>query len=47
MPDDYEIKTESRKKIVDGVKYFSMGRAWWLTNLETTRRQETLTLYKK
>lgn len=47
VPDDYEIKTESRKKIVDGVKYFSMGRAWWLTNLETTRRQETLTLYKK
>lgn len=46
-PDDYEIKTESRKKIVDGVKYFSMGRAYWFTNLDTTRRHEPLTLYKR
>lgn len=47
VPDDYEIKTESRKKIVDGVKYFSMGRAYWFTNLDTTRRHEPLTLYKR
>lgn len=47
VPDDYEIKTESRKKIVDGVKYFSMGRAYWFTNLDTTKRHEPLTLYKR
>ncbi|AYJ33016.1 modification methylase [Corynebacterium xerosis] len=47
VPDDYEIKTESRKKIVDGVKYHSMGRIYWYTNLETTKRHESLTLYKR
>ena len=47
VPDDYEIKTESRKKIVDGVKYFSMGRIYWYTNLDTTRRHQPLTLYKQ
>lgn len=47
VPDDYEIKTESRKKVVDGVKYFSMGRAWWFTNMEAARRREFLTLYKR
>ncbi|HER33916.1 MAG TPA: modification methylase [Halothiobacillaceae bacterium] len=47
VPDDYEIRTESRKKIVDGVKYFSMGRAYWFTNLDTTKRHEPLTLFKR
>lgn len=47
VPDHYEIKTESRKKVVNGVKYFSMGRAYWFTNLDTTRRHERLTLYKR
>ena len=47
VPDDYEIKTESRKKIVDGVKFFSMGRVFWFTNLDTTRRHQPLTLYKR
>lgn len=47
VPDDYDIKTESRKKVVDGVKYLSMGRIYWYTNLETTRRHEPLTLYKR
>ncbi len=47
VPDDYDIKTESRKKIVDGVQYFSMGSIVWFTNLETTKRHETLTLYRK
>lgn len=47
VPDDYEIKTESRKKTVDGVKYHSMGRIYWYTNLETTKRHEPLTLYKR
>jgi len=47
VPDDYDIPTESRKKIVNGVKYFSMGRILWYTNLDTTKRHEELTLYKK
>jgi len=47
VPDDYDIPTESRKKIENGIKYFSMGRIMWFTNLETTKRREKLTLYKK
>jgi hypothetical protein len=47
VPDDYEIKTGSRKKVVDGVKYFSMGRADWFTNLDTTKRHEPLTLFTR
>jgi hypothetical protein len=46
VPDDYEIKTESRKKIIDGVKYFSMGSIYWFTNLDTKKRHEDLTLYR-
>lgn len=38
VPDDYEIKTASRKKVLHGVKYQSMGRIYWYTNLETTKR---------
>jgi hypothetical protein len=47
VPDDYDITTESRKKIVNGVKYFSMGRILWFTNLDTAKRHEKLNLYKK
>ncbi len=47
VPMDYDIPTESRKKIVDGVKYLSMGRVLWFTNLDTTKRHESLVLYKK
>lgn len=47
VPDDYEIATASRTKFVDGVKYLSMGRIYWYTNLDTTRRHEPLTLYKR
>jgi len=47
VPNDYEIQTESRIKIENGVKYFSMGRIMWFTNLDTTKRHEKMTLYKK
>ena len=47
VPMDYDIPTESRKKIVNGVKYFSMGRIVWFTNMETIKRHQELTLYKK
>src|SRR3989344_4797127 len=47
VPMDYDITTESRKKIESGVQYFSMGRIMWFTNLDTTKRHKELTLYKK
>ena len=47
VPMDYDIPTESRKKVVNGVKYFSMGRILWFTNLDTTKRHQELILYKK
>jgi len=47
VPNDYDIPTETRIKIVNGVKYFSMGRIMWFTNLDTTKRHEEFTLYKK
>ncbi|HDZ54592.1 MAG TPA: modification methylase [Candidatus Nealsonbacteria bacterium] len=47
VPENYDIQTESRIKIEDGVKYFSMGNIAWFTNLDTTKRHEELTLYKK
>ena len=37
VPDDYNIKTESRIKIANGVKYFSMGNIAWYTNLDCPR----------
>jgi len=47
VPLDYDIPTESRKKIENGIKYFSMGRILWFTNLDTLKRNEKLILYKK
>ena len=47
VPDDYDITTESRKKIVNGIKYFSAGRILWFTNLDTTKRHKELDLYKE
>ncbi|HOX29769.1 MAG TPA: adenine-specific methyltransferase EcoRI family protein [Candidatus Paceibacterota bacterium] len=47
VPMDYDIPTESRKKIVNGVKYFSMGSVNWYTNLYVSKRHTEFTLYKK
>lgn len=47
VPDDYDIKTESRKKIVDGVKYFSMGSIVWFTNMDNFKRHEKIPLFRK
>ena len=47
VPTDYDIPTESRIKTENGVKYFSMGSIMWFTNMDTTKRHEELTLYKK
>lgn len=47
VQDHYDIATESRKKIENGKKYFSMGSVVWYTNLDITKRHEDLILYKK
>ncbi|MBU0569171.1 adenine-specific methyltransferase EcoRI family protein, partial [Patescibacteria group bacterium] len=47
VPDNYDIQTESRKKIKNGIKYFSFGRIMWYTNLDTTKRHQGIDLYKK
>ena len=47
VPADYDIPTQSRIKIEDGVKFFSMGSIMWFTNLDTVKRHEELVLYKK
>lgn len=46
VPNNYEITTESRKKIEDGKKFFSMGSVVWFTNFDTKKRHEDLILYK-
>lgn len=46
VPDNYEITTESRKKIENGKKFFSMGSIVWFTNLDIKKRHEDLILYK-
>ena len=47
VKDHYDIATESRKKIENGKKFFSMGRIVWFTNLDTPKRHQDLILYKK
>jgi hypothetical protein len=47
VPDDYNIATESRKRVVDGIKYFSMGRIYWYTNLDHAKRHENLILTER
>lgn len=47
VQDHYDIATESRKKIENGKKYFSMGSVVWYTNLDIAKRHEDLILYKK
>ncbi len=47
VPDHYDITTESRKKIENEQKYFSMGSIMWFTNLDIKKRHENLILYKK
>lgn len=46
VKDHYDIKIESRKKIVDEKQYFRMGGMNWYTNLDYEERHEYLILYK-
>lgn len=44
VPDNYDIKTESRTKTAGGIQYFSMGNICWFTNLDHKKRHEELVL---
>lgn len=45
--EEYDITTESRKKVQDGKKYFSMGSVVWFTNLDTAKRHDELILVQR
>jgi hypothetical protein len=48
VPDDYDhTSTEARVKVVDGVRFLSMGNVSWFTNLDTTKRHDSIALYKR
>jgi hypothetical protein len=48
VPDDYVHTTDKSKiKVEDGVRYLAMKNMAWFTNLDTTKRHELLTLYKR
>ena len=46
VQDHYDTKTDSRKKIVEGKKYFSLSNINWFTNLSYSKRSENLILDK-
>lgn len=46
VPDHYDIATETRIKVVNSKKFFSMGSVMWFTNLDHKKRHESLILYK-
>jgi hypothetical protein len=46
VQEHYDITTESRKRVINGQKYFSMGNVVWFTNLDNPKRHEDLILYK-
>lgn len=47
VPMDYDIATESRIKVENGIKYFSKGSIMWYTNLDHRKRHEELMLHSK
>ncbi len=48
VPDDYDhTTTKARIKVLDGVRYLSMGNIAWFTNLDTTKRHESITMFKR
>jgi len=46
VPLHYNIQTQTRIKVENGVKYFSKGSIMWFTNLDHAKRHEELKLYK-
>ena len=47
VPLDYNIQTQSRIKIENGIKFFSKGSITWFTNFDHTKRHEKQTLYRQ
>lgn len=47
VPDGYDIKTESRKKFENGIKYFSMGSIMWFTNMDHKKRHQEIPLFRR
>lgn len=47
VPQDYEIETQSTKKVEGGVKYFSMGSVIWFTNIDNPKRHQEIALHKR
>ena len=48
VPDSYDHTTDKSKiKVEDGVRYLAMKNMAWFTNLDTTKRHDVLTLYKR
>ncbi len=47
VPEDFEIKNESLKKVEDGKVYFKMRSTVWFTNLNHKKRNEEIILYKR
>jgi hypothetical protein len=48
VPDSYNHTTDRSKiRVEDGVRYLAMKNMAWFTNLDTTKRHEVMTLYKR
>ena len=48
VPDNYNHTTDRSKiRVEDGVRYLAMKNMAWFTNLDTTKRHEVMTLYKR
>ena len=47
VPMEYDIKTRSRLKIENGVKYISLGNSVWWTNMPVDRQLEGINLTKE
>jgi hypothetical protein len=48
VPDAYNHTTDRSKiRVEDGVRYLAMKNMAWFTNLDTTKRHEVTTLYKR
>jgi hypothetical protein len=47
VPPHYDIKTETRIKTENNIKYFSMGSIMWFANMDHKKRHENIILYKQ
>jgi len=47
VPDGYNIQTESRKKVENGIKYFSMGSIMWFTNMDNPKRHQSIPVFQQ